>query len=108
MIAYKGKGYLGLLVPALFVVVVNLTVDSILGDGYYKAHKYIPAFTVILAGITLWKIGKGLNDKEPRELMDLKTREIVTIKDTHSIFGIPLEYFAGIITAIGILITFAD
>lgn len=103
---YKGKGYLGLLIPAVFVIVTNLTLDSLFGEGFYKSHKFIPALTVVSAGITLWLIGKKLNDVEPRELMDLKTREIVVIKDTHSIFGVPLEYFAGIITALGVFITF--
>ncbi len=104
MIIYRGKGYLGLLIPAVFVIAVNLTVDSIMGDGYYKAHGIIPALTVMLSGVTVWVIGKNLNSVEARELMDMKTREVIVIKEVHSMFGVSLNYIGIILVLLGFMI----
>ncbi|MGE4319582.1 MAG: hypothetical protein AB7E96_11860 [Deferribacterales bacterium] len=106
MIIYRGKGYLGLLIPAVFVVVVNLTVDAVMGDGYYKDHGIIPALTVMLSGVTVWFTGKSLNSAEARELMDMKTREVIVIREVHSMFGIPLNFVGLILVLMGILISF--
>jgi hypothetical protein len=105
-IVWQGVGFMGLLVPVLFLVGGNALVDSMLGKGYSSAHGWSMALMIALSAAVVWFIGWKLNARPGRQLIDAQTQEVLTFKPKHTIFWIPLQYFAGILAAIALFILF--
>ena len=89
MIIWKGYGFLGLLIPALLLLAVNV----LLGD-YYREHLWIASLVLLLSAVPVYFVGKKLASKPGKELIDPANGSTVTLKPSHSLFFIPLQYFS--------------
>jgi hypothetical protein len=66
------------------------------------AAKYGLAFSQAVAAVAIWVVGKKLNGKPGRIMVDQATGETVELKSKHSLFFIKMEYWAFVVTAIAI------
>lgn len=99
MIVWRGLGFLGVLIPIILLVILDM-VD--------KTHKFQYGETVvlILSAIGTWFLGKKLNGAPGKVLIDPQTNQEVVLKDKHTLFWIPLEYFAFVWAVFAIFVLF--
>jgi len=101
MIIWTRLGFLGLLIPVLLYIAVKKFSDIFFGLGHFSSNQTM-GLAFILGAPIVWFLGKKLNSKEPRELVDPKTNERILIKERHTIFWMPMEFFAVIVCGLGI------
>jgi hypothetical protein len=107
MIVWKGWGLMALLIPLLCTIFVGTAVDSIYGVDFYKNSDWAMPLILGLSSIIVFYLGYKLNNKPGRIVIDIETNKTIELKNTHSMFWIPLQYWAVIISAFSIWMYFA-
>lgn len=100
MIVWKGWGILALIIPLICSWIASALFDSLHGVDFYKNSAWAMPLIIGLASIPTGLIGYRLNKKPPRILVDPETNEKIEIKTIHSMFWIPLQYWAIVILGI--------
>lgn len=95
-------------IVVLVIAVVWLAIGIAIGDAI-QADKSVAnalmAIALVPAGASCWFVGKRLNARPPRVLVDLKTGAQVTARQENSLFYVSVELWGPILAAIGILLT---
>ena len=99
MIIWQGAGFGGFLIPAIIVFGGQYGLDAQMGEGYYTSHPWTTALLLVVTAAAVWVFGSALNKEPGRELIDPVTQERVLLKEKHTIFWIPLQYFSIVILA---------
>ncbi|MEF9412830.1 hypothetical protein ABXT21_02125 [Ralstonia sp. SM1864_UCD524_TZ4] len=60
------------------------------------------ATLMVLSAAAVWHLGKGLNSRPGRVLVDPKTGQQVELKARHTLFWIPLQWTALLVVAFGV------
>lgn len=94
MIIWRGWGILAALIPAAFFILFAV-VFGIGAKGTFLASPtlMIPASGVCSA-VVVWWLGRKLNSASTRELVDPKTGQRVLLRNDHSLFWIPMQWWA--------------
>jgi len=100
MIIWKGWGVLAILIPLICSLLAQLAFDSLSGDGFYKESDWAMPLVISLSSILVFVVGYKLNNKQGRILIDPENNEQVELKETHSMFWIPLQYWGIIVFVI--------
>ena len=101
----KGKGILALLFLFLSILITTSFVYFILQiESDFSRSKWFLFATFNLAGFFCWTIGKRINSKSPKILIDPKTNKAVQIIESkrNTFLFIPLKYWGIIYFVIGI------
>jgi hypothetical protein len=101
MLVWSRFGFLGILIPIIISIGASSLIDSVLGKDYFSS-KVIFGACFILSSPIIWFLGKKLNSGAERTLLDPTTNQTVILKENHTIFWMPLEYFAVIAIALGL------
>jgi hypothetical protein len=88
----------GILVPLIMALALLLAVPF---EG--DSAKYGLAFSQFVAAAGIWFVGKKLNDKPGRVMIDQETGEALELKTKHSLFFIKMEYWAFVVAAIAVV-----
>jgi hypothetical protein len=104
MIIWRGWGILVLLIAALFQW-LGYAISSGLGYGPLEGDAQIIGYLLFLpAAVLLWFLGRYLN--KPKVYTDKATGQQVYSKGgRHSLFYIPIEYWAFIYVLLAIILT---
>ncbi len=95
MIVWQGFGFLVALIPIIFIGGINaIDASDTMTYGFEVA--------LLLSAVTIWLLGRKLNSKQGKILIDPETNEPVEIKNKHTLFWIPMEWFAVLIAAFAI------
>ncbi len=97
MIVWSGRGYL----PIIVLIVTLFTAVSIIPTEYADYGFIITAF---ITGIFSWYFGIKWNTKNERIVIDEKTGQRLRIKNNHTLFWIPMQYWGIIFSVFGIVI----
>ena len=100
MIIWKGWGILALIIPLVFSWTANFVIDSMYGVGTYKNSTWAMPLIIGLTSFPVAIIGHKVNNEPGRILIDPSNNEKVEIKTVHSMFWIPLQYWAFVIIAL--------
>ncbi len=96
MIVWEGRGILIVLVLiALFFLAVNLLPSP------YLDYAYVISF--LGTGIFTWHFGNNWNNKV-RVVTDKETGQELNLKSNHSLFWIPMQYWAFVLGFFGLLV----
>ena len=107
MIIWKGAGFIVAVVAFLMLLVTELSVEAFFGDDkYYQTHGWPKLVAFFIAGCIVFFIGKYLNRKKGRVLIDKETGKEVALKSAHSLFFIDVEYWSYILFALGVVFLF--
>ena len=106
MVIWQGAGFAGVLFPIILLLAGQYGLDAVMGDGYYSSHSWAPASLLAIAALAVWAFGATLNKRPGRELVDPQTQEKVVLKEKHTIFWMPLQYFAIVILAFAAFMLF--
>lgn len=88
MVIWKGWGILGLIIPFLVLVLIN---SMELNDSIASWINFVG---LILSGIAVWSIGKRLNSRKDEVFTSEKTGAQFKLGNQHTLFFIPLQYWA--------------
>ena len=75
-------------------------------DRYYQDHGWPKMVAFLLAGTILGPLGQYLNNRGSKRLIDPETEEEYILKNDHSFFFIPMQYWSFICAALGIVFLF--
>ena len=91
MLIWRGWGFLALIIPVVLGILSEQACEMWLGDG-------APGWSFQLgigAGLLIvWFLGRHLNTKPDKILIDPETGEQVALRKDHSLFWIPMQYWA--------------
>lgn len=104
MIVWQGLGFLAVLIPVVFLVAANI----IFGKDFLSAQSYGLEAVVLVSAIAVWFIGTKLNNAPGKILLDPETNQEVVLKKKHTIFWVPMQWFALILGALALLMFFKD
>lgn len=93
MIIWQGFGFLAGLIPIVLLVLFDM--------GETKMT-YGTEAALFISAVLVYLVGKKLNSKPGKVLVDPETNEEVEFKNKHTIFWIPMEWFSLAIGALAI------
>ena len=82
------------------LILSQLSVDAVYGDGFYTANDWPKQAAFIVAAFSVGLLGFFLNHVRRQVLVDEETGENVGKAPSHSLFFIPIEYWAVITLAL--------
>ena len=100
LVVWRGFGWL---VPIVFfaaLIMSQLSVDAVYGDGFYTANAWPKQAAFLLAAVLIALLGFFLNYKRRKILIDEETGRDLGKAPAHSLFFIPIEYWAVITLAL--------
>jgi len=99
IVIWSGRGFLSIIVllATLFLCLLTFPPEN-------AAYGLIT--TAFVTGIFSWYFGKKWNTKNERIVVDEKTGQRLKIKNNHTIFWIPMQYWGIVFFAFGIIILF--
>ena len=104
---WSGFGFLVVPVVLVTFVAVTFVLERLLGyTGHPELMSCAIALAIIAGAGANWFVGRELNSKPPRELIDPKTQETVLLHRRHKFFWIPMQYWSFPVAAIGLLMLF--
>jgi ATP/ADP translocase len=107
MIIWSGLGFLVAAITFLLLLIAEYVTESLFRDeAYYQAHGWPKLLAFFLAAMVIWPLGKYLNSKQGKIMIEKETGKEVLIKPKHSLFLIPMEYWGPILLALGIIFLF--
>lgn len=93
MIIWSGLGFLVAVIVFGFSLVLNLAFNAWFGEGYYNAHKWPVALSLLLSAVACWFLGLVLRDRD---------------QGGHTLFFIPMHLWGPILAVIGVVVLVAD
>lgn len=108
MIIWKGFGILVLVIAVLCVVIVQLIANGVTGNPQYgDTHHWVSGLALMISAIPIYFISRYFSTRPGRVVIDKATKRELVIRRTHSLFFIPMEYWAIILPLIGFGLIFA-
>jgi hypothetical protein len=107
ILPFQGHGYLVVVFYVAAFLLIQLTVDSILGEGFYTAHAW-PKYIAVAVGALLCRlVGTWLNSRTPsKRLLDPDTGEEFVLAPTrHEFLYLKMERWGFLGAAICMIIT---
>lgn len=101
MLFWKGWGIIGILFPMLIALLL-----ASLGFTDENSN-WIYLIGLLLSAVAVWFIGKRLNKDKDEIFTNERTGERFKLGNRHTLFFIPLQYYAFIYPILGILPFFA-
>lgn len=105
MIIWSGWGMLSALIAG-----VALVLSVLLDPALARLGLPTPTAVVLVwlaAAYANWTLGKRLNGRPGRELIDPRTGERVILRSRHTLFWIPMQYYSVLMLLLGAIAAFA-
>ena len=101
ILIWRGWGILAALY-ALAALFVGTIVQNAVGGGL-RAPVAI-GICEIVAALAVWLTGVRLNSQPDRQLVDVKTGQQVRLQRRHTLFWVPMQYWAPILGVVGVIL----
>lgn len=108
MIIWNGMGILVLILGFGSLLGTEFVVEKIFNDDQLYQEGWPKLVGFIVAGLLIGPIGMYLNKKPEKVLYDPETNESVVIRNNHSFFFIPMQYWGAILWVLGVIIFFKE
>jgi hypothetical protein len=103
-IIWSGKGFLVAVFTFGFSLIANLITNSITGSGvYWDAHKWPLAVSLFVSAVACWFVGRFFQNGKAQVLIDPKTGKEVVLRKSHTLFFIPIIWWAPILAVFGLI-----
>ena len=105
IIIWKGAGALVIIFGIASALLTNIIGSEIFRqDNYFAGHSWIQALCLWIAGAASLFVGKYLNGKPGKPVVNKQTGETVIQKSNHHLMFIKMEYWGPIYFAIGMAV----
>jgi len=106
IIVWKGAGGLVIIIGILSCLVTNIITSAVFEEpNYFQAHFWPKLVALGTTGLSCWFLGRYLNSRPPRIVINKRTGEEVEEKPNHHLMFIKLEYWGVILLAIGVALS---
>ncbi|MGJ7543002.1 hypothetical protein [Variovorax sp. LT1R16] len=106
---WSGLGFLVVPIVAITAMVVTMLLEGLLGAiGHSEWVTTAIALGIFSGAAANWFIGRKLNSKPPRELIDPKTQQTVLLYKRHKLFWVPMQYWSFPVAVIGVFVLLAQ
>ena len=103
-IIWSGKGFLVAVFTYGCSLVANLITNFVTGSGaYWVAHKWPFAVSLFVSAVPCWVVGRAIQNRNARVLVDPKTGEEVVLREPHTLFFVPMKWWAPILAVSGVI-----
>jgi hypothetical protein len=110
MIIWSGWGFLVAVITFGCALLGEVVTEAAAHDDrYYQNHGWPKLAAFLVAAAIVWPLGRLLNRKQTeRELVDPATGQRVLLQSGggHSLFFVPVQYWAPILVALGVVFLF--
>ena len=107
MLIWSGFGFLVPLITFAFLLVTELTVDSIMRDEhFYETHGWPKLLGFLLAAIVVWVIGEILHKRKGKVVIEKETGKEIELKSNHALFFVPMRFWGPILAVLGVVFLF--
>ena len=100
LVVWRGFGWLVPVIVFAALILSQLSVDDLYGEGFYTANAWPDHAAYILGAIAVGLLGLVLNHVKRKIPVDEKTGEPLGKAASHSLFFMPVEYWAIIVLAL--------
>ena len=98
MVVWSGFGILVLVIPVLTVLAIQSVTDALFGAAAYRQNaQWLPSLGLLLSALAIWLLGRRLNSRGARRLLDPATGEEVILRPRHAFFFIRMECWAALL-----------
>jgi len=105
VIIWNGLGYLVAVIVFGLSLAGNLLCNSLYGEAYYDNHKWPFALSLLCSALCCWFLGNYLRKRSDKVVIDKQTgKDIVINQSRHSLFFIPMHWWAPILAGIGLVL----
>lgn len=94
LVIWRGLGWLAPIIGFTMMVLTQLAIDSVHGDGFYTANSWPKTVAIAAAAVSIGLLGWYLNHIRRGTIVDDASGEVVGKSPSHSLFFIPVEYWA--------------
>jgi hypothetical protein len=94
MLIWQGAGIGAALIPAILGFIAQWTVDHYFGHGYAMTHGWQNSIAWSIGAGIVWVGGVRLATQPGKILIDPATGNDVELKEKHTLFWIPMQYWA--------------
>ena len=103
IIVWKGAGWLVIIIGIVTCLLVNIITSAVFHqDNYFQAFLWPKVAALWVIGVTCWFLGRYLNGKPARAVIDRTTGREVYEKPYHHLMFVKMEYWGVIFFAIGL------
>ena len=106
MIIWQGLGFLVVVFLFAALLGVQYTVDAFFGAGFYTQTAWIKVVAAAVAAVPIGMLGYKLNNQEGKLLIDPETNQQIRLVKKHTLFWIPMQYWAPLSIAFAVYMTY--
>ena len=100
LVVWRGLGWLVPVIVFGALILSQLSVDAVYGEGFYTANGWPKQAAFVVAALSVGLLGFVLNHVKRQILVDDETGEALGKAPSHSLFFIPIEYWSIIVLAL--------
>ncbi len=108
VILFQGLGFLVAVIVIGCSLIANLVFNQEAGEGYYDHHKWPFAVSLVFSAVICWLLGNFLRKRPGRVLIDKKTGKEFTLNRKHTLFFIPMHWWAPILLVLALMLFGAE
>ena len=84
----------------------GLVIGTVVGNAAGMGSRRLIAIGIceVLAAVAVWFTGLRLNRGADRRLVDPKTGKDVVVRRRHTLFWLPMQYWAPVLALIGVIV----
>ena len=103
IVFWKGAGVLVLVFGIVAALFTNVITSSVFNqNNYFANHAWAQGMALWIAATACWFLGRYLNNRPGRVLVDKATGQEVTLRPNHHLMFIKMQYWGPIFFVIGL------
>jgi hypothetical protein len=100
MVIWRGLGFLVPVIGIAALLISRSAINGVFGKGYFREHDWPMYATIGFASLAIAVLGYLLNYRMRGSVSDPETGEVIGKSPSHSLFFVPVQYWAIVIPAI--------
>ncbi len=102
-ISWSGYGIFAPVIVGVGVFGVTSMTKALCGPQYLHSHPWVMCLGVVLGGFLCWWTGSSMNSEQGRQLVDEKTGRRVHLRRSHTLYGIPMQWWGVVAMVFGVV-----
>ena len=106
MLVWQGFGIAAALIPIALIFVVTVLWGAIVGSSTPsdRDSTLIVAIAALASAPLVYLLGRRLDRRPGRTMVDKATGQEVVLRDSHTLFFVPMKYWAWLLAIVGLVV----
>ena len=103
IVIWRGAGGAVIIIGIVVCLLLNIVTSAVYHQNdYFSAHLWPKVAALWITGASCWFLGRYLNGRPPRVVMNRETGREDLVKPNHHLMFVKLEYWGPIFFAVGV------